>query len=129
MMTVSNNFKIGSEGLKLVPTNEKNSPRKTNIPNIKHIVEVVLKSKKLPSIIIILAFVGIPNIKRIVRDFLRPKKLSSIIMTFVGIYVFRNFIIKQGHNSGENENLTIHYYSGQDQKTDKNETCEQNPGE
>ena len=112
MMTVSNNLKIGSEGLKVPSkfTNEKNSPHRTDIPNIKHIVEGVLKSKKLPSIII-LAFVGIPNIKRIVRDFLKPKKLSSIIMTFVGIYILRNFII------------------GQDQKTDKNETCEQNPGE
>ena len=102
---MSNNFKIVSEPSKF--TNEKNSPCRIDIPNIKCIVEGVLKSKKLP-LIIILAFVGIPNI---VKDFLRPKKLSSIIMTFVGIYILRNFII------------------GQDQKTDKNETCEQNPGE
>ncbi|RIA97547.1 hypothetical protein C1645_871298 [Glomus cerebriforme] len=76
-------------------TNEKNSPNRTDILNIKSIVRVVLNSKKLPIIIIILAFVGVPNIKRIVRDLLRPKKLSLIIMTFLGVYAVRDYIMWQ----------------------------------
>ncbi|RIA87040.1 hypothetical protein C1645_878308 [Glomus cerebriforme] len=115
------------EGLKdsSESTNEKNSPCKTNILIIKHIVRGVLKSKKLP-LIIILMFVDIPNIKRIVGDLLNPKKFSLMVVTFVGIYILRNFIIGQDHNSGKNSiKFTItRYYREQDQKTDKNKPCE-----
>ncbi|RIA95513.1 hypothetical protein C1645_861641 [Glomus cerebriforme] len=109
-------------------TNKKILQCRADIPNTKHIVRNVLKSKRLP-LIIILAFFGIPNIKLIIRDLLKPIKLSLIIMTFVGIYVFRNLVIGQEQNSDENLKrligfIIICYHNEHDRKTDNNETCE-----
>jgi hypothetical protein len=84
-------------------TNEKKLPSRTDIPNIKSIIRIVLNSEKLP-IIIILAFVDVKRvvrkIKRVIRDLLRPKKLSLIIMTFLGVYVIRDYIMWQDRKKG-----------------------------
>ncbi|RIA99149.1 hypothetical protein C1645_811895 [Glomus cerebriforme] len=116
-------------------TNEKNS---SDIPNIK---SENLNSKEL-LIIIILAFVIIPDIKRIVRDLLKPKKLLLIIVTFLGVYVVRNYIMwqdrkkpKKGyificivctilHRPLQDQESAEETLNNSDQETDKNETYE-----
>ncbi|RIA93455.1 hypothetical protein C1645_735564 [Glomus cerebriforme] len=108
-----------------VPSEPKDSPGGIDIPNFKSIVRNVLNSKNLP-FIIILAVVGVSNIERIIWDLMKLKKLSLIIMSFVGIYILRDYIIGQDHNSGKDPKRIMSYmYSlWKYQDTDKSGTHE-----
>ncbi|GBC36505.2 uncharacterized protein OCT59_002831 [Rhizophagus irregularis] len=136
--TQKNTGKNGAwEDLKVLGehTNEKNS---SDIPNTK---SENLNSKEL-LIIIILAFVIVPDIKHIIRNLLRPKKLSLIIVTFLGVYVVRDYIIWQDHKKPKKDYIFIcivhtifcrflqdqesaeETLNNSDQETDKNEIYE-----
>ncbi|GES74914.1 hypothetical protein RCL_jg10467.t1 [Rhizophagus clarus] len=82
------------------------------------------------------------DIKCIVRDLLRPKKLSLIIVTFLGVYVVRDYIMWQDRKKPkkgyilicivrtilrrplQDQESTEETLNNSDQETDKNETYE-----